>query len=80
MASSTVAALDTSRDRPSVATVTAQIAPAGAPHGAAETLWPARVVAVGHVASPRRVERSARVRLALGEYRIPTAENLAIAE
>ena len=71
--------LDTSRDRPSVATVTAQIAPAGVPHDAGETLCPARVAAVGLVASPRRVERSARVRLALGEYRIPTAENLAIA-
>jgi hypothetical protein len=57
--------LDTSRDRPSVATVTAQIAPAGVPHGAGETPSPARAAAVGHVASPRRVERAAR--LALGE-------------
>src|SRR5262245_32693808 len=41
------------------------------PHGTAETLCPARVAAGSHVASPRRVERSARARLALGAYRIP---------
>src|SRR5262249_20365898 len=75
--------LDTPHDRPSVATVTAQIAPAGVPHGAAETLCPARVAAVGHVASPRRVERSTRARLALrrmsdihsGEPRLLQDEN-----
>src|SRR6516162_8828061 len=40
--------LDTSHDGPSIATVTAQIAPAGIPPGAAEALCPARVAAVGH--------------------------------
>src|SRR5262249_26484511 len=68
--------LDTSHDRPSVATATAQIAPAGVPHGAAETLCPPRVAAVGHVASLRRAERSATARLALGACRISILENV----
>jgi hypothetical protein len=72
--------LDTSRDRPSAAALTAHIAQAGDPHGASERLCPARVASVGHVASPRRVERSARARLAPGAYGISTLENLAIAE
>src|SRR5262249_40857910 len=55
------------------------LAPAGDPDWASETLCPARVASVGHVASPRRVELSARAQLAPVAYRISTLENLAIA-